>query len=437
MNLRILSFLALFVLLFSMGSCDNSINNSVTEQPIPGKGNNPIPFVEGTSYKTHEIKQGASNQSGTKNINWNRITPVLKKVQRKLNHKYVALFSVIDSTGKHYSYHLQKLTFSDKSLKGSNGKVRPFLYEVTGEDGLTRLAVAFIPDSEWAKYKMSLWLQPKGARVKGRKYKENLTAPAFSTCQFKKVDEYAICRYNKESGLYYDCSPVEVYKYICPGNGGSDYGGTDGSGTGSDDPWNWPDDSGGGPSDGSGGTGDSGCDPNAIFQTPECEEEEEIEIAPPEMLDDDYVANTDTTDINCNGTNLIPSEKAWCASSIPQGETLTKTNNALNNIEQRGQVCAEIAQKGGQLLNEFGLRYYPSGTIPFGGRGGPNFGVLLSDVWIKNYLNNVANITDSDGTKVKINFEFALAHEIEHAMGRGNVNGSNWRTPNVVQCTGL
>src|SRR5699024_9773815 len=62
--------------------------------------------------------------------------------------------------------------------------------------------------------------------------------------------------------------------------------------------------------------------PNAPPTAQPCKEEEENEETVgnernslPSQLDNDFVVNADTTDINCGDRNLNPTEKAWCASS--------------------------------------------------------------------------------------------------------------------------
>lgn len=73
-------------------------------------------------------------------------------------------------------------------------------------------------------------------------------------------------------------------------------------------------------------------------------------------------------DKELKGTLMLITKKAWCASSPPTGERLQATNTALDSLAQRGQDCAQIAQKGRQLLQNYGLRYYPDGTIGKGGQ---------------------------------------------------------------------
>src|SRR5699024_2680274 len=101
--------------------------------------------------------------------------------------------------------------------------------------------------------------------------------------------------------------------------------------------------------------------------------------------------------------------------------------------------------KGRTLLKNFGIRYYANpnnNEFSFGGKAGPDLGVLLQKKYIDNYVNKHFTATDVDGRKVKVNFEYALAHEIEHAMGRDHIMTSNgklseWVTSNVRQCSGV
>lgn len=207
------------------------------------------------------------------------------------------------------------------------------------------------------------------------------------------------------------------------------------SGDGGDDEMCDPDDSGG-----DGLVGNDGVPVS-------CPEEESPEL--PEPLNDDYVADVDTTNIVCDGSftgtyKERESKKAWCASSPPTGERLQVTNTALDNIEQRGNECAAIAQKGRQLLQNYGLRYYPGSASSEGGWGGPQTGALLDEGWLYFVNGQEGTVVDTDGSKLKVNLEFTLVHEIEHALGDlehvdlPNGKESKWMTsPNTVPCAGI
>lgn len=58
------------------------------------------------------------------------------------------------------------------------------------------------------------------------------------------------------------------------------------------------------------------------------------------------------------------------------------------------------------------------------------------DEWVDNWYNESVYVMDN-GSPVEVNFEFALVHEIEHAMGKDHIHGSLWVTPNSMHCSGL
>jgi len=161
--------------------------------------------------------------------------------------------------------------------------------------------------------------------------------------------------------------------------------------------------------------------------------------------DDDYIQESVSLP-DCNESQIEPWKLDYCNSSEPSGVRLSKTNTALDRIEDRGPECETIANLGRSILGDGQLRFYPRPNRTWGvagGRGLPNVVghengvVLLMDEWVDDWFYNSQTAIDSDGTIVNVNFDFALTHEIEHAMEREHLSGSAWRTPNAQKCSGL
>jgi hypothetical protein len=243
--------------------------------------------------------------------------------------------------------------------------------------------------------------------------------PMFSVeCQLTETGTYRCPPQSPDWGdgcdaYHYDCGGDDCIASGWPGGdpltqGCSGSGG--GGGNGGGDP------GGGGGGGGAGGTApfcpDFGCDD---------------EESPPSH--DDYIAPGSRIP-DCTKAVLQPWEHAYCTSEPPSGERLVRTQNSLQRVEARGGECANIAAAGWQLLASGRIRYYPyveSVHGNYGGWGSPEIGVLLDTGWVD----------DFGGTPTGHgNFDMKLVHEIEHAMGRGHVEGSN-ETSHSASCAGF
>lgn len=425
--------------------CDNpnSVQNGHNVE-IPKKGLNPLPNIKGSSYKFQETLLPKRKGKSVSKIDWKQIEPILESAQKQTDNEYVAVLSVKDDTGNWYAYHVQPLAFSQKIVKESDSKLRKYLFEVKNKDqDLPRIAVAYIPDSDKAVYQMDLWLQPQ-------KLEEHAKQKMKSDCGLELIDTHYICRYNDDYA--YECVEVEVYEYSCSGGSG-------GSGD-NDDSWNWPDGGGGedcfppygcgpgggGDDDGSGG--DSFCDPNALFQTPACTEELEEVLEPDEYM---YQVVDPDCSKSFSGQDPVIRFKdyaIWCNSKQFSGNRLTIIKDALVRIKNRNPSCNAIADFGNLLLNQGRLREFPRAAFAqSGGLGGifANGGgafATISEVYLDAYSQTTFSVSglNSQGNSYthNINLEWALVHEIEHAMGvAGHSGGDPWLTPNVQLCTGL
>jgi len=193
------------------------------------------------------------------------------------------------------------------------------------------------------------------------------------------------------------------------------------------------------------GPGGSSTDECATQQLPtpgsECAPPEPEESSLPSSLGND-IAVADTSDFNC-GTPNGDIQAAFCASESPKEADLEETKNAFDRIEQRGSVCADLVKRGRRLLSKGDFRYFDQ-TVAFGigGIGSPDYQyVLLARLWLS-FVNLTGSAEEPNGTTVRINLDFAIAHELDHVFGRDHIvysdgTESEWVTPNAKRCSGL
>lgn len=130
---------------------------------FPKTGKNPLPGIEGTAYKRVESPKGTRLANQKPSIQWEKLEPILKKVQEETGSRYVGFYSVSDSSEGIYYYATSPLSFSPEALKQAKGKMESFLYETrrNGKNAPTQLLAAFIPNSKLAKREMVQWLFSK------------------------------------------------------------------------------------------------------------------------------------------------------------------------------------------------------------------------------------------------------------------------------------
>lgn len=156
------------------------------------------------------------------------------------------------------------------------------------------------------------------------------------------------------------------------------------------------------------------------------------------------VANTstdfspDTIKPNCANPGSGEEYEA-CNAPQPDADQWQKVRDSLNRIEMRSSSCAEIANKGRELLAAGKIRFFHH-KAAYGdtaGWGNVGYGVLLEiEYWLFDHF------TDKD--RLGRNFDTGLAHEIEHAMGRthidtngdGMITEMDFRTEHEMECTG-
>jgi hypothetical protein len=131
---------------------------------------------------------------------------------------------------------------------------------------------------------------------------------------------------------------------------------------------------------------------------------------------------------DCADPNNTQWERVYCRSTLPDSTQLAKTEAALSKIEQRGEVCATLAQTGRALLASGKIRFYVYQAGDATGYGHPNTDIQIVQDVIARY-NPALPAQD---------FEHILVHEIDHVLRLEHIDPpTNWHTPHTAQCGGL
>lgn len=452
MNLSQLTLflIGLMVIIFTVNSCDNQITQP-EEEPV--------------SDETTFIPFNPNSQSGG-DISRN------KTVSAKAPSQFGCSLSTLNPQNEDELYRHQAffIRFPEKVMDGAGGNVthRSFalrsdraeerMPEFLNKKGVVRFLTCRIPDSPGALQILEVEMQKFGdqswytdvdasekTRQKGGEW----------VCQYVPGDgygnisssitiegiTYTTYYFHEECDFVWENEPVDELIE-------DPFGGTGGSGS-----------SGGGNSGdiGSGSSPDPCPSLEGTAVTYIADESDESlgcgldEVMEPLNLEDDIVMSLFDPDCDKSVSEQAPgiSErdyKIWCNSEEPEGIYLERTNIALDNIRQRGAICESIANFGESLLNEGRFRYFPrSAWSKSGGIGGSfaNGGPMIAimEDYVEKFHNETFTVSgvksDNSMYSHQINFEWAIVHELEHAMGEGHVNSDPYLTPNVQQCSGL
>ena len=253
-------------------SCDTVENQEHKTPPLPVKGESPLPLIQESSYRnlpSNTHLDCRRTKTAVASIDWQPIESVLGQAQRILDTEYVAVFGVQDSSGNFYSYHLQELAFSPETVEQGGGKVRPYIYEFLAESGpgllTTRIAIAYIPDTELAEQSMTSWLLPNIV-------KDQATEPPAKRAKVGTLESEQTCYYSmyiRGGEITFVLEYCELDEIVVSPGPECDGGGS-GGGSRNDDvsQWNWPRPRGGG-----GGSGNRpGSDNPEQCRPPYCEE---------------------------------------------------------------------------------------------------------------------------------------------------------------------
>ena len=243
------------------------------------------------------LLNGGKDQNRHSSIDWQPIESVLIRAQRILDTEYVAVFGVRDSSGNFYSYHLQELAFSPETVEQGGGRVRPYIYEFLAESGqgllTTRIAIAYIPDTDLAEQSMTYWLLPNTVKERETESPAKRAKAGVGVVATEQTCYYSI-RFSSRA-IIFALAYCESNDVVVTPSGG-------GGGRNDDRPqWNWPSDPdcqrnmwGERDCDGGGGGGRNSCPPpyrcnnedqpscdlRQILRPAGCEEPEEEQPGP-------------------------------------------------------------------------------------------------------------------------------------------------------------
>lgn len=99
-----------------------------------------------------------------------------------------------------------------------------------------------------------------------------------------------------------------------------------------------------------------------------------------------------------------PWERDYCSGVVPGRTSVTRKSflAAMNRLELRGGICAQLAAFGRNLLEQGKVRYFNAYDDDLRSFGGPGVGIIIQ----KQFIHNAE----------PYNHEWVLAHELEHAM---------------------
>lgn len=132
----------------------------------------------------------------------------------------------------------------------------------------------------------------------------------------------------------------------------------------------------------------------------------------------------DTVPPDCSAAELDQWQRLYCfRASPPDSVQKAATLQALDQIAQRGDACAVIAEKGRELLARGGITFFTWQDGDAGGYGHRNTGIQLDKALVTFY-----------GTPGSI-FERTLVHEIDHVLGYlGHTDAAGVETVHTAQC---
>lgn len=99
------------IMLLYSGCTTNHSPNDTTGK-IPEKGEQALPILAPSDYSGMFIKSTDDRRLKRNHmVNLNNLEPLLEAAREQTNSNYVAVYSLKDSTGSWYTYHVQELFF--------------------------------------------------------------------------------------------------------------------------------------------------------------------------------------------------------------------------------------------------------------------------------------------------------------------------------------
>lgn len=209
----ILYFLSIF-LLVALSQCDLSLTSSENDPYFQESGEDPLPSISGSNYKTTVNLKDHLASNDTPKIDWSKVEPLLKKAQKQEGGRYVALYSVQDSTTGNYFYRTARLQFSPQALQEAKGEIQPYFFESSASpNSPIQLLTAYIPAGKQAHREMERWIRskPKAGTVFRNERKNNI-----NTSEIDKDTQSEYCFVPEVKYYYYD-SNGDLYKVVTVG----------------------------------------------------------------------------------------------------------------------------------------------------------------------------------------------------------------------------
>lgn len=203
---------------YNGGWCDSPLKPTQNKSIFPPKGVNPLPTIEGMSYKSSPDFGGGKMADARPTIKWEKLEPLLKKIQKQTGNPYVGLYSVSDSSRGEYYYEASALSFSPQAVKQADGKTTQYFFEHRRTTNApTQLLAAFIPNSKRAKKEMNSWILD----IFGKNIRRQETKMGMKKVGYRVVDGepewcWAVSRFENGKTLIeiYPC--FVVYGYPAP-----------------------------------------------------------------------------------------------------------------------------------------------------------------------------------------------------------------------------
>lgn len=242
------SYLNLYTLiLFSLwGGCDSLTTPEITSQiELQSQGSSSLPTINGVvpdfSFLTFK-KSKKDSDTFTSVIDKDQLLNFAKELEAALSYDFVAVFGNLDSTGQVFNYSYARLNFDNDLLLGYTGEKELFFYTVGDEEnGIQKIAFAWIPNLDEAKQTFFNWVLPR--------YKGYTVYPNFEDEKRNKFGNDIDCEWVQTvpGGYIYYFEYDQTAKYFSPSyeyqctddiyNGGGSSG--ESTGGGGSTTYNW------------------------------------------------------------------------------------------------------------------------------------------------------------------------------------------------------
>jgi len=150
-----------------MGGCKSITSpEMVIPKELPTKGSSSLPTINGISADLSSFTFKKSHKDANTitdiSIDKEALTKFAEELSLTLSSEYIAVFGVVDSTGHVFNYSYAQLNFDEDLLFDFNGAKELFIYALgDAENGVQKIAFAWIPNATEAKETFSEWVFPR------------------------------------------------------------------------------------------------------------------------------------------------------------------------------------------------------------------------------------------------------------------------------------